>query len=54
VRVIIVSADIQSSTRTLAAEGGAYALINKPVIASDVIDTLRTALLEKEPLNGSH
>lgn len=54
VRVIIVSADIQSSTRTLAAEGGAYALINKPLIASVVIDTLRTALLEKEPLNGSH
>jgi two-component system chemotaxis response regulator CheY len=49
VRVIIVSADIQSSTRTLAAEGGAYALINKPVIASEVIDTLRTALVERKP-----
>jgi two-component system chemotaxis response regulator CheY len=53
VRVVIVSADIQSSTRTLAKEGGAFALINKPVTASEVIETLRTAL-EKEPLNGSH
>jgi len=49
VRVIIVSADIQSSTRTLAQEGGAFALINKPIIASEVIDTLRTALVERNP-----
>jgi two-component system chemotaxis response regulator CheY len=49
VRVIIVSADIQSSTRSMAEEGGAYALINKPLIASEVIETLRTALVREEP-----
>ena len=54
VRVIIVSADIQSSTRTMATQGGAYALINKPLIASEIIDALSTALVREEPLNGSH
>jgi len=54
VRVIIVSADIQSSTRNMAAEGGAYALINKPLIASEIIDALKAALVREEPLNGSH
>ena len=54
VRVIIVSADIQSSTRTMAEQGGAYALINKPLIATEIIDVLRTALVKEEPLNGSH
>jgi two-component system, chemotaxis family, chemotaxis protein CheY len=54
VRVIIVSADIQSSTRTMAADGGAYALINKPLIASEIIDALKAALVREEPLNGSH
>ena len=54
VRVIIVSADIQRSTRTLAEEGGAFALINKPLIASEVIDALRTTLIREGPLNGSN
>jgi len=54
VRVIIVSADIQSSTRTMAEQGGAHALINKPLIASEIIDVLKTALVREEPLNGSH
>ena len=43
-RVIIASADIQSSTRTLAEEGGACAVINKPLVASEVIEALDKAL----------
>jgi two-component system, chemotaxis family, chemotaxis protein CheY len=54
VRVIIVSADIQRSTRSLAEEGGALALVNKPLIASEVIDALRATLIREGPLNGSH
>jgi CheY-like chemotaxis protein len=54
VRVIIVSADIQRSTRTLAEEGGAFALVNKPLIASEVVDTLRATLIREGPINGSN
>jgi two-component system chemotaxis response regulator CheY len=54
VRVIIVSADIQKSTRTLAEEGGAFAIVNKPLIASEVIDALRAILIREGPLNGSN
>jgi DNA-binding response OmpR family regulator len=49
VRVIIVSADIQSSTRTMAKEGGACALINKPLVASEVLEVLKGALVERNP-----
>src|SRR5580704_14158027 len=35
-RVIIATADIQSSTRTMAAERGALCLVTKPFIAADV------------------
>jgi len=52
-KVIIASADIQSSTRTLAEQGGACALINKPLVASEVIDVLAAAL-EGGPSDGSH
>jgi two-component system, chemotaxis family, chemotaxis protein CheY len=44
VRVIIVSADIQSSTRTLAEEAGACAIVNKPVVATEILATLRNVL----------
>ena len=54
VRVVIVSADIQKSTRTLAEEGGASAIVNKPLIASEVIDALRSTLFREGPINGSH
>ena len=43
-RVIIASADIQSSTRTLAEEAGACAVINKPLVASEVVDALNKVL----------
>ena len=43
-RVVIASADIQNSTRTLAEEAGAYAVVNKPLVASEVIQALEKAL----------
>jgi hypothetical protein len=38
----------------MAEEGGAYALINKPLTASEIIEVLKAALVREEPLNGSH
>jgi two-component system chemotaxis response regulator CheY len=43
-RVVIATADIQSSTRTMASERGARALINKPFVAADVAQAVKTAL----------
>ncbi|HET9941849.1 MAG TPA: response regulator, partial [Terriglobia bacterium] len=43
-RVLIASADIQSSTRQLAEQGGAAAVINKPLVAEDVLDALQKVL----------
>jgi two-component system chemotaxis response regulator CheY len=52
-RVIIASADIQSSTRTLAEEAGACAVINKPLVASEVVDALNK-VLSGGPILGTH
>ena len=52
-RIVIASADIQSSTRTLAEEAGAYAVINKPLVAAEVIDALNRALAGG-PSFGTH
>lgn len=54
VRVIIVSADIQKSTLNLAEEGGAFAFVNKPIIASEVVEALRATLTQEGPSNGSN
>lgn len=43
-RVIIVTADIQSSTRTLTHEAGARALITKPVAADQLLIAVDAAL----------
>ena len=43
-RVIIVSADIQSSTRTLAEDAGACAVVSKPLVAAEILATLRKVL----------
>ena len=43
-RIVIASADIQSSTRTLAEDAGAYAVVNKPLVASEVLQALEKAL----------
>jgi len=45
-RVIVASADIQSSTRKLVDEAGAVAFINKPFISEQVITTVEAALAE--------
>lgn len=52
-RVVIASADIQSSTRTLAEEAGAYAVVNKPLVAAEVIQAVEKALAGG-PTLGTH
>ncbi|HEX6045496.1 MAG TPA: response regulator [Pyrinomonadaceae bacterium] len=44
--VVVASADIQSSTRTMAAEAGALGFINKPFISEQVIASVEAALAE--------
>lgn len=47
-RVIIASADIQSSTRELARQGGACGFITKPLIAEQVLPVIVAALAPTE------
>lgn len=49
--VIIASADIQSSTRTLVKEAGASAFINKPFVADQVLSVVSGAL--RGGINGA-
>jgi len=44
--VVVASADIQSSTRKLVDEAGAFGFINKPFISEDVIAAVEAALAE--------
>jgi two-component system chemotaxis response regulator CheY len=44
--VIVATADIQSSTRTMVNEAGALAFINKPFVPEQVIATIEAALAE--------
>lgn len=53
VRVVIASADVQTSTRTLAEEAGACAVINKPLVAAEVLEALKKALTGGQIL-GTH
>ncbi|HEU4508222.1 MAG TPA: response regulator [Pyrinomonadaceae bacterium] len=46
VRVVVASADIQSSTRQMADEGGALGFINKPFVPEQVIAAIESALAE--------
>ena len=50
-RVIVASADIQSSTRGMVEEGGAQAFINKPFAVDQVLNAVNTAL--KGAVNGT-
>jgi two-component system chemotaxis response regulator CheY len=43
-RVIVASADIQSSTRGMVEEGGAQAFINKPFAVDQVLNAVNSAL----------
>lgn len=45
-RVVVASADIQSSTRTLVEAAGARAFINKPFVAEQVLAAVGAALAE--------
>jgi two-component system chemotaxis response regulator CheY len=46
-RVVIVSADIQNSTREMAKEGGAIAFVNKPFAAPVILETVAGVLGEE-------
>ena len=47
-RVVVASADIQSSTRTMVEEAGALAFINKPFVAEQVLAAVSAALAEEQ------
>jgi two-component system, chemotaxis family, chemotaxis protein CheY len=51
-RVIVLSADIQSSSRDLVQGGGAAGFLNKPVNGSDLLAMLASAL--GKTADGSH
>jgi two-component system, chemotaxis family, chemotaxis protein CheY len=46
-RVIVASADIQSSTRTMVEEAGARAFVTKPFVAEQVLAAVGAALSEE-------
>ena len=46
VRVVVASADIQSSTRQMVDEAGAFGFINKPFVPEQVIAAVASALAE--------
>ncbi len=48
-RIIVVSADIQNSTKEMAKDGGACAFVNKPFAASALLETVAEALGEEKP-----
>ena len=48
-RVIVATADIQSSTRTMVDEAGALGFITKPFISEEVIAAVEAALAEGAP-----
>jgi two-component system, chemotaxis family, chemotaxis protein CheY len=45
-RVLVVSADVQSSSQELAAEAGARGFVNKPFDPGEILQALRTAVAE--------
>ena len=47
--VVVASADIQSSTRTMVDEAGAFGFVNKPFISEQVIAAVESALVEGAP-----
>jgi len=47
-RVIVLSADIQTSSRQMVSEAGAVAFLNKPVAPEDLVNAVNTAL-ERKP-----
>ena len=52
-RVVVVTADIQNSTREMAKEAGALGFINKPASAEVVLQTIAGILGEESRQNGT-
>jgi two-component system chemotaxis response regulator CheY len=52
-RVVVVTADIQNSTRKMAEEAGALAFINKPFVPDVVLKTITGILGEETLHNGT-
>lgn len=50
-RVVIVTADVQSTTREMANSGGACGFVIKPVIPKPLLEAIATALEEGTPCN---
>jgi two-component system chemotaxis response regulator CheY len=48
-RIVVVTADIQSSSHELAEQAGARAFINKPFDRSEILGALDAALGETRP-----
>ena len=46
-KVLIASADVQSSTRVMAEQAGAFGFINKPFSASQIASAVESALRGK-------
>ncbi len=47
-RVVMVTADVQSSTRTLAEAGGAVGFVTKPLVAEPILRAVEAALAVRE------
>lgn len=43
-RVVVASADVQTSTRTMVEEAGARAFINKPFVTENVLSAVESAM----------
>src|SRR5688500_6108667 len=50
-RLVVASADIQSSTRTMVKDAGARFFINKPFVPEQLLTTVSTALAEGDNLD---
>jgi two-component system chemotaxis response regulator CheY len=46
-RVIVLSADIQTSSRQMVNDAGAAAFLNKPVAADDLLNAVAAALAQE-------
>jgi two-component system, chemotaxis family, chemotaxis protein CheY len=50
-KVVIVTADVQTSTREMAEDAGACGFVVKPVLAKTLLDTIRDAAAREAPCN---
>lgn len=50
-KVIIVTADVQNSTRTMAESGGAFGFVIKPVVTKSLLEAIEGALNQRAKCN---